>query len=243
MNYFVMENMKEVLLIMYNFDGQLEPKHIIFSVQLFLKLVILAVKLELQLVILVGKLLLKLLYFGGKLMLKLMSFDWQLVNYWIGGALPDLILIALFIALIDRHDRLLLKKEEAKKLKRLLKRKKAERKRLSELKKRQKQRVKEMRETQKKELENMNLKMRIRAEVGKELNKLEMTCCDMASVLRGLGITVGDGTSNEVRVAYKKALLKFHPDRASRSDIQQQVEAEEKFKLISRMKDKYLPTL
>ncbi|KAM1065307.1 hypothetical protein ACFX13_021198 [Malus domestica] len=42
---------------------------------------------------------------------------------------------------------------------------------------------------------------------------------------------------NEVRAAYKRALLKFHPD-PSRSDIRQQVEAEEKFKLISRMKEK-----
>jgi curved DNA-binding protein CbpA len=34
--------------------------------------------------------------------------------------------------------------------------------------------------------------------------------------------------------------LKFHPDRASRGgDIKQQVEAEEKFKLIARMKDKF----
>jgi len=47
----------------------------------------------------------------------------------------------------------------------------------------------------------------------------------------------------QVRVAYKKALLKFHPDRSSQSDIRQQVEAEETFKLISQMKDKYLPTL
>lgn len=131
--------------------------------------------------------------------------------------------------------------QEAKKLKLLLKRKKAESMRLLEMEKRQKQRLEEMRETQKKDVENMNLKERIRAEVRRELSKLEMTCHDMASVLRGLGIIVGDGTSHEVRVAYKKALLKFHPDRASRSDIQQQVEAEEKFKLISRMKDKYLP--
>ncbi|MCD7445910.1 hypothetical protein HAX54_024610 [Datura stramonium] len=133
--------------------------------------------------------------------------------------------------------------QEAKKLKLLLKRKKAESMRLLEMEKRQKQRVEEMRETQKKDAENMNLKERIRAVVRKELSMLEMTCPDMASLLRGLGITVGDDTSHEVRVAYKKALLKFHPDRASRSDIRQQVEAEEKFKLISRMKDKYLPTL
>ncbi|KAM3203461.1 hypothetical protein P3L10_031087 [Capsicum annuum] len=101
----------------------------------------------------------------------------------------------------------------------------------------------EMRETQKKDVENMNLKEQIRAEVGKEISKLEMACPDMASILCRLGITVGDGTSNEVRISYKKVLLKFHPDRSSRCDIRQQVEAEEKFKLISRMKDKYLPTV
>ncbi|XP_049364816.1 uncharacterized protein LOC125829669 [Solanum verrucosum] len=133
--------------------------------------------------------------------------------------------------------------EEAKKLKLMLRRKKAESMHLLEIEKRQMQRVEEMRETQKKDVENTNLKEQIRFEVWKELSKLEMTCHDMASVLCGLGITVGDGTSHEVRVAYKKALLKFHPDRTSRSDIRQQVEAEETFKLISRMKDKYLPTL
>ncbi|XP_015164757.1 uncharacterized protein [Solanum tuberosum] len=133
--------------------------------------------------------------------------------------------------------------EEAKKLKLMLRRKKAESTRLLEIEKRQMQRVEEMRETQKKDVENTNLKEQIRFEVWKEHSKLEMTCHDMASVLCGLGITVGDGTSHEVRVSYKKALLKFHPDRTSRSDIRQQVEAEETFKLISRMKDKYLPTL
>ncbi|TQD93137.1 hypothetical protein C1H46_021230 [Malus baccata] len=67
----------------------------------------------------------------------------------------------------------------------------------------------------------------------------------MASLLRGLGIQVGADfrpLPNEVHAAYKRALLKFHPDRASRSDIREQVEAEEKFKLISRMKEKLLPT-
>ncbi|XP_049365070.1 uncharacterized protein LOC125829893 [Solanum verrucosum] len=111
-----------------------------------------------------------------------------------------------------------IQEEEEKKL-RLLKRKKAESMRLSEMEKRQKQRVEEMRETQKKELQNM------------------------ASVLHGLGITVGNGTSHEIRVAYKIALLKFHRDRSSGTNIRQQVEAEEKLKLISRMKEKYLPTL
>ncbi|XP_016467255.1 uncharacterized protein LOC107789892 [Nicotiana tabacum] len=150
---------------------------------------------------------------------------------------------ALEEELASRQRALAIQAEEAKKLKLLLKRKKAESMRLLEMEKRQKQRVEEIRETQKKDVENMNLKELVRAEVRKELRKLEMTCHDMASMLRGLGITVGGGTSHEVRVAYKKALLTFHPDRASKSDIRQQVEAEEKFKLISRMKDKYLPTL
>jgi len=39
-----------------------------------------------------------------------------------------------------------------------------------------------------------------------------------------------------VQTAYKQAVLKFHPDRASKTDVRQQVEAEEKFKLISRTK-------
>ncbi|CAN4122016.1 unnamed protein product [Withania somnifera] len=150
---------------------------------------------------------------------------------------------ALEEEMVSRQRALAVQAEEAKKLKLLLKRKKAEGMRLLEMEKRQKQRVEEMREIQKKDVENMNLKERIRADVRKELSKLEMTCHDMASVLHGLGITVGDGTSHEVRVTYKKALLKFHPDRASRSDVRQQVEAEEKFKLISRMKDKYFSTL
>ncbi|KAL0372536.1 UNVERIFIED_CONTAM: hypothetical protein Scaly_0935200 [Sesamum calycinum] len=47
----------------------------------------------------------------------------------------------------------------------------------------------------------------------------------------------------QVQTAYKRALLTFHPDRASRSDIRQQVEAEEKFKLINRLKEKFSPSL
>ena len=37
------------------------------------------------------------------------------------------------------------------------------------------------------------MKEQIRAEVRKELSKLEKTCRDMASLLRGLGIKVGGG--------------------------------------------------
>ncbi|WJZ80060.1 hypothetical protein VitviT2T_000003 [Vitis vinifera] len=132
---------------------------------------------------------------------------------------------------------------QAEEVQRLKKRRKAENTRLLDMERRQKQRVQEMRETQKKDEENMNMKEKIRLEVRKELDKLEMTCSDMASLLRGLEIHVGGGfcpSSNEVHAAYKRALLKFHPDRASRTDIYHQVEAEEKFKLISRMKEKFL---
>ncbi|VFQ71007.1 unnamed protein product [Cuscuta campestris] len=150
---------------------------------------------------------------------------------------------ALEEELASRRRALQIQAEEAQQMRRLVKRRKAERMRLLDMERRQKQRLEEMRETQKKDEENMNTKDVIRSEVRRELSKLEKTCCDMASVLRGLGITVGGSPSpklNEVRAAYKRALLTFHPDRASRGDIRQQVEAEEKFKLISRMKEKYM---
>ncbi|KAF5752001.1 hypothetical protein HS088_TW02G01020 [Tripterygium wilfordii] len=136
----------------------------------------------------------------------------------------------------SRHRQLQIQAEEAQ---RLRKRKKAESMRLLDMQRRQKQRVEEVRETQKKDEENLNLKEKFRAEVRNELGKLEKMCIDMASLLRGLGIHVPGGPSlHEVNAAYKQALLRFHPDRASRTDIRQQVEAEEKFKLVSRMKEK-----
>nr|TKR85030.1 hypothetical protein D5086_0000253830 [Populus alba] len=123
--------------------------------------------------------------------------------------------------------------------------KKAETLRILDMERRQKQRVEEMREAQKKDEENLNIKERFRVEVRKELYRLEVTCINMASLLRGLGIHVEGGFQplpNQVHAAYKRALLKFHPDRASKTDIRRQVEAEEKFKLISRMKEKFLST-
>ncbi|KAK1269734.1 hypothetical protein QJS04_geneDACA005284 [Acorus gramineus] len=140
-----------------------------------------------------------------------------------------------------RERELRMQAEEAQRLK---KRKKAESLRLLDMERRQKQRVEEIRETQKKDEETINLKEKLRMEIRKELALLELKHRDLASVLRGLGINVGGGLfpgPSEVNVAYKKALLKFHPDRASRLDLRQQVEAEEKFKLISRLKEKMLP--
>ncbi|EEF47724.1 hypothetical protein RCOM_1467930 [Ricinus communis] len=140
----------------------------------------------------------------------------------------------------SRQRELQIQAEEAR---RLRKRRKAETQRLLETERRQKQRVEEVREAQKKDEETLNLKEQLRIEVRRELDKLEANCTDMASLLRGLGIDIGGGfypSSTEVRTAYKQALLRFHPDRASRSDIRQQIEAEEKFKLISRAKEKFM---
>ncbi|KAJ8774521.1 hypothetical protein K2173_016967 [Erythroxylum novogranatense] len=133
-------------------------------------------------------------------------------------------------------------KTQAEEAQRLRRKKKAEMLRILDMEKRQKRRLEEVRASQKKDEEDLNMKEIVRTEVRKELHRLEMTCVDMASLLRCLGIHVSGGfqpTPDEVRAAYKQALLKFHPDRASRTDLRQQVEAEEKFKLISRMKEKF----
>ncbi|WRX14259.1 hypothetical protein QQP08_006746 [Theobroma cacao] len=142
----------------------------------------------------------------------------------------------------SRQRELQIQAEEAQ---RLRKRRKAESMRLLDMERRQKQRLEEIRETQKKDEENMNLKEQLRIEVRKELSQLELSCINMASLLRSLGIPVGGGfcpLSHEVHAAYKRAVLRFHPDRASKTNIREQVEAEEKFKLISRMKEKFLAT-
>ncbi|GKB38511.1 DnaJ domain-containing protein [Tanacetum coccineum] len=172
---------------------------------------------------------------------------------------------ALEEELAERERALKIQAEEAQHMRLMLKRKKAQSLRILDMERRQKQRVEEIRESQKKDEENMNLKEQYRGEVIEGLKKLEITCIDMASLLRGLGIEVGEGPvplSHEatihqmasvcgvvarevakplgchVRAAYKRALLKFHPDRASNGDMLQQVEAEEKFKLLFRMKGK-----
>ncbi|CDY33556.1 BnaC06g29960D [Brassica napus] len=140
----------------------------------------------------------------------------------------------------SRQRQLQLQAEEAQ---RQRKRRKLANTRQLEMERRQKERVEEVRETQKKEEESMNMKEKVRAEITKTLKVLELGCFNMAALLRGLGIPVKGGISpppQEVHAAYKRAVLKFHPDRASGGDIKQQVEAEETFKLIARMKDKFL---
>ena len=60
-------------------------------------------------------------------------------------------------------------------------------------------------------------------------------------MLRALGVAVDGGlqpTEAQVAKGYKKAMLQFHPDRnqASCRTLRQLVEAEETFKVISRMR-------
>ncbi|KAI3867372.1 hypothetical protein MKX03_036499 [Papaver bracteatum] len=142
----------------------------------------------------------------------------------------------------SRKEQLQIQSQEAKQLR---KRRRAENFRLLDVERRQKKRVEELREIMTKAEESIDLKERIRVEVRNKLDKLEMQCTDMATLLRRLDIHVEGGPNpqpREVHAAYRKALLRFHPDRASRTDIRQQVEAEEKFKLISKSKEKLLQT-
>jgi len=140
-----------------------------------------------------------------------------------------------------RHLELQRQAEEAR---RLGKRKRAENSRKLEMERRQKQRLEEMRENQKKDEETTHLKDQLRGKVRAKLEQVASQCKDMASLLRHLGIPVEGGAfpfSQQVNAAYKQALLRFHPDRASKGGLRQQVEAEETFKLISRLKDTLLP--
>lgn len=58
----------------------------------------------------------------------------------------------------------------------------------------------------------MNLKEKYRMEVRQELKKLETMCVDMASLLRGLGIQVGDSSnplSHEVCIFFYFLFFNF----------------------------------
>ncbi|CAI8596122.1 unnamed protein product [Vicia faba] len=95
------------------------------------------------------------------------------------------------------------------------------------------------------EEEYMNIKEQLRGEILKKLRQLENECSDMTSLNRGLGINVGTSLRplpNEVHAAYKRAMFKFHQDRASKTDLCEHVKAKEKCKLISCMKEKFCNT-
>ena len=46
-------------------------------------------------------------------------------------------------------------------------------------------------------------------------------------------------TAGQLRKAYRQAVLRFHPDRQGKSSVRERVEAEEKFKIISRKMDEW----
>lgn len=132
--------------------------------------------------------------------------------------------------------------KQAEKVQRERKKKKMEAERRMEMEARQRRRLEEIRQSQLKEERASDLKDQVRERVQSELDRIANTCKDMATLLRRLGVPVDGGayaTDHQVTAAYKKALLRFHPDRAAalaKSDPASQVEAEEKFKLVSRMK-------
>lgn len=119
--------------------------------------------------------------------------------------------------------------------------KKAENKRRKANERRQNQRTdqKKAETSSRKEDENLNQqKDKIRDDIRQKLRQLQ-DCGNMASLLRSLGIHLpSNPSSNQIRAAYRQACKKFHPDRLVRADVRHQIEAEEKFKLISAMKDK-----
>ncbi|PWA63418.1 hypothetical protein CTI12_AA349240 [Artemisia annua] len=55
-------------------------------------------------------------------------------------------------------------------------------------------------------------------------------------------MNVGPGEA-EIKKGYRDAILKFHPDRAPKDDMYKQVEAEETFKVIQRVKERKEPII
>ncbi|KAI5075486.1 hypothetical protein GOP47_0009562 [Adiantum capillus-veneris] len=112
---------------------------------------------------------------------------------------------------------------------------------------RQKQRLEEIRQNQQEEERTHGYKEQVRGRIRSELEGVAASSLDMASLLRNLGVEVDGGvypSIQQVNAAYKKALLRFHPDRVAalaKTDPFHQVEAEETFKLISKMKTTLQP--
>jgi hypothetical protein len=80
---------------------------------------------------------------------------------------------------------------------------------------------------------------RLRAAVRADLAQREAGCATLADLLRALGVTVEGGgapTAQQLASAYKRALLRYHPDRAATraADERERVHAEEVFKLVTQ---------
>lgn len=82
---------------------------------------------------------------------------------------------------------------------------------------------------------------RIKDEIHKQLHQ-KYQRCDVCATMQALGINVAGGTEQDVRKAYKKAALKFHPDRNRQADLRTQVHAEVAWGLISSKYDAFFAT-
>ncbi|PWA94346.1 dnaJ domain-containing protein [Artemisia annua] len=138
----------------------------------------------------------------------------------------------------DANDSFENKAKEDKELHHMQKRKQSE----NELDRRQKRRVEEVRESEKKKEECINLKEQYRIEVRERLTRLERRSFNFRSFLANVGLHIAEA-DYEIKSAYKKAAKIFHPDRAPKDDLYKQVEAEETFKVIQRMKDEKDPPI
>ncbi|PWA65575.1 ulp1 protease family, C-terminal catalytic domain-containing protein [Artemisia annua] len=90
--------------------------------------------------------------------------------------------------------------------------------------------------------ECINLKEQYRIEVRDRLTRLERRSFNFRSFLANVGLHIAEA-DYEIKSAYKKAAKIFHPDRAPKDDLYKQVEAEETFKVIQRMKDEKDPPI
>ncbi|KAL3697919.1 hypothetical protein R1sor_011995 [Riccia sorocarpa] len=139
----------------------------------------------------------------------------------------------------SRQRELLRQQQEAQRLRKLRQRERLDADRKLEMERKQKQRVQELRLNQMKAEKDMDEKEQIRGRVRDTLEYQASRCPDVASLLRTLGIKVEGGNNPseaQVNAAFKRALVKFHPDRVGDGDVRRLVEAEETFKLINRMK-------
>ncbi|KAH7444391.1 hypothetical protein KP509_02G076800 [Ceratopteris richardii] len=106
----------------------------------------------------------------------------------------------------------------------------------------QRQGIEEPMENQQEEEQNNGFEEQVRGRIRLELEEVAAASVDMATLLRNLGVEVDGGvypSVQQVDAAYRRALLHFHPDRVAalaKIDPLHRVEAEETFKLISRMK-------